>query len=118
MARQPFGCGVDMNTTQIKSSELHTAIKEKLKTVEANYNRELELLAGRAWRNCSWFETRRTQERASKYLSQNYGVAKENIERDINLALDRLRGLNKLIKMSETNLISVDADTALWLWGD
>lgn len=107
-----------MNTTQIRAAVVHTAVKEKLRKIEATYLADIEDLNARALQRCSMFASRRTPERAALFLKDNYCGAQYELETQLAKDIRRIRGLNKLIQLSTNQVIEVDEDTAFWLWCD
>lgn len=107
-----------MNTTQIRAAVVHTAVKEKLRKIEAEYMNEISSLKAVALRRCSMFASRRTPERAEEYLKVNYCAAQNALEGQLLVDIRRIRGLNKLIQLSTNQVIEVDEETAFWLWCD
>lgn len=107
-----------MNTTQAYVDVVQSALDSKQINVNANYDGQMIALRERALSECSLFAFRRTPERAEEYLFDNLPLllAHGRIETRRENAQDWIDELRKLIRISVGGVITIDGETANWLF--
>lgn len=90
-----------MNTTQVKVETVRLAVQRMVDACRSGHDKEVQRLS----------------ELQKQFIHGDYSHLLRNAVAKVEGELTRLESLTMLIRVSDSDMINIDGETAVWLWG-